>query len=237
MKNVTGITVCHNTKDLIKRAYESVRKWHPDMEIMILDGSDGADPCRAYVQTLQDEHLTVCLCSYNIGHGRGMHELIKMVNTQYALIFDSDIEMLKSPVEAMLKMMESDTYGVGYTEKTGLDGYEYGAKQQHVNAPFMKMLHPYFALIQVSEYFKFAPFVMHGAPWYKSALDIHRRGLTSKIIKEFPGLGHSSGKGWVWTGEPREFIRHDTRGTRDVRIKKHLPEIEPGWDYSPLPEI
>jgi glycosyltransferase involved in cell wall biosynthesis len=200
------------------------------MKLIIIDGSDVSDPCRAYVESLASDITTVGVYGYNIGHGRGLNAGISLVRTKFVLIFDSDIVMLKSPVEQMLAMMEEDTYGVGYTEKTGFDGFEYGARPHHKNQGFMLMLHPYFALVQVKNYYKFEPFIHHGAPWFKSALDIHRQGLTSKIIKEFPGLGHSSGKGWVWTGEPREYIKHDTRGTRDVRIEKHLPEIEPGWE-------
>jgi hypothetical protein len=234
---ITGITVCSNTKDLVQRAYESVRKYHPEMLIIIVDGSDPSDPCRAYVESLTSPYTMLILAGYNIGHGRGMDLAIRQVKTKYALIFDSDIEMLKSPVEGMLALMESDTYGVGYTEPTGEDGFEYGAHPHHKNEKVTRYLHPYFMLLQVSEYYKYAPFVQHGAPCYKTMVDIKRRGLSDKILKEFLGLGHSSSAGWNWTGIPREFIRHDTRGTRDVRLKKRLPEIEGGWDYSPLPKI
>lgn len=220
----------HNTVRLLTEAVESIRRFHPEMQMIIIDGSDPSDECYSYVVSLSSEFTTVGVCGYNIGHGRGLAEGMKLVKTKFALIFDSDIVMLKSPVEAMLNMMSEDTYGVGYTEKTGFDGFEYGSKSHHKTQGYMYMLHPYFALVNVANYFKFAPFVHHGAPWFKSALDIHNQGLTSKIIKEFPGLGHSSGKGWVWEGQPREFIKHDTRGTRDVRVKKHLPEIEPGWE-------
>lgn len=235
--DITGITVCHNSKELIQKAYESVRKFHPDMRIIIIDGSDPLDECREYVKSLKSPITTVYLALKNIGHGRGMDLALKMTATKYALIFDSDIIMHKSPVEKMLAMMEKDTYGVGYLEKTGFDGFEYGAKTHHFQQGFMYMLHPYFMLLQVSEYFKYYPFVQHGAPCYKAALDIHRRGLTSKIIKEFPGLGHSSGIGWNWKGEPREYIEHHTAGTRNLRRSKGLPEIEGDWDRSPLPKI
>ena len=60
--------------------------------------------------------------------------------------------------------------------------------------------------------------------------EIKRQGLSDKILIEFPGLGHSSSSGWTWTGEPREYIQHDTRGTRDIRKSKRLPEIDPGWE-------
>lgn len=231
MKNITGIVVTHNTKMLFQEAYESVRKYHPEMLIIIVDGSDPSDECRAYVESLASPYTMLMLCPNNIGHGRGMHLALKQVKTKYALIFDSDIVMLKSPVEAMLKMMEPDTFGVGYTEPTGEDGFEYGAHPHHKNETVTRYLHPYFQLIQVSEYFKYPPYVHHGAPCVHTMNAIKRAGLSDKIIKEFPGLGHSSSAGWNWTGAPREFIKHDTRGTRDVRTSKHLPEIEGGWIY------
>lgn len=227
---VTGITVCYNSKELIQKAYESVRNFHPEMMIIIVDGSDERDDCRSYVRSLHSQYTTLLLAKNNIGHGRGMDLALKMVKTKYALVFDSDIVMHKSPVNKMLEMMENDTYGVGYLEKTAYDGFEYGAKSHHFQQGFMYMLHPYFMLLQVSEYFKFHKFVHHGAPCFKAALDIHRSGLTSKIIKEFPGLGHSSGIGWNWKGEPREYIEHHTAGTRKLRRSKGLPEIEQGWE-------
>jgi glycosyltransferase involved in cell wall biosynthesis len=166
MKEVTGITVCYNSKELIQKSYESVRKFHPKMRIIIIDGSDERDACREYVRLLQSPVTTVYLARNNIGHGRGMDLALKMVMTKYALVFDSDIIMLKSPLEKMLAMMVPDTYGVGYLEKTGFDGFEYGAKPQHFQQGYMYMLHPYFMLLQVSEYFKFHRFVHHGAPCF-----------------------------------------------------------------------
>jgi len=223
--------VCWNTKELIEQAYNSVRKFHPDMPIIIIDGSDPGDPCASYVKDLASNITTVVSPRYNIGHGRGMCMGINQTKTKYALIFDSDIEMLKSPVDQMLKMMEEDTFGVGYIEKTGFDGFEYGARQKHKNEKWMPYLHPYFQLININNYRKFHPYVHHGAPCYLTMLDIYKRGLSDKLIKEFPGLGHSSGQGFNWKGEPREYIRHDTRGTRGFRVSRKLSEIEGKWEY------
>ena len=230
MSDITAVVVCSNTKLLMEMAYDTFRKFHPDMQMIIFDGSNSNDPCCSYVCSLASDITTVGVYGYNIGHGRGMDAAIRMVKTRFALIFDSDVVFHKSPVEKMLNLMEEDTYGIGYLEKTGYDGFEYGAKPHHKNEGFMYMLHPYFHLLNVRNYFKYHPYVHHGAPCFKAALDIHRRGLTGKIIKEFPGLGHSSGKGWVWTGEPREYIEHHPAGTRTIRRNKGFPEIEGQWE-------
>lgn len=236
MSDITGITVCSNTVSLIERALTSVRQFHPDMNIIVVDGSTMNDPCQVYVRGLRDEHTHPIICGHNIGHGRGMDLAMHKVQTKYALIFDSDIIMHKSPVEAMLAMMEDDTYGVGYIEPTGEDGFEYGAKSEHKGTRPVRYLHPYFMLIQVSEYFKWPPYVHHGAPCYMTMTAIHRAGMSEKILKEFPGLGHTAGKGWNWKGEPREYIQHDTRGTRDERVRHRKPEIEAGWVYENRPD-
>jgi glycosyltransferase involved in cell wall biosynthesis len=224
---ITGITVCWNTKDLINRAYESIRKFHPDMPIIIIDGSDPGNPCAAYTRGLVSAFTTVVSLGYNIGHGRGLCMGIDKAKTPYALVFDSDIEMLKSPVTAMLTMMESDTFGVGYIEKAGHDGFVYGV-HPHVEGP-MPYLHPFFQLIDIRNYRKFHPYVHHGAPCYLTILDIHKRGLSGKIIKQFPGLSHTDGRGCNAAGVPAEHIRHDTQGTRGTRMAKGLPDIERGW--------
>jgi hypothetical protein len=230
LKDVTGIVVTHNTKSLIQAAYESVRKFHPDMRIIIIDGSDSTDECYSYVKSLSGQLTTIAIADYNIGHGRGMHAGICLTQTPFALIFDSDIVMVKSPVEEMLKMMEPDTYGIGYLEKTGFDGYEYGAKSHHKKQGFMWMMHPYFHLIQISQYHRFNPYVHHGAPCFKAALDIHNRGLTKKILKPFPGLGHTSGKGWCWQSVEGIYVKHETAGTRKDRVRRGKQEIEQGWE-------
>jgi len=229
VKDITGITVCYNTKDLIARAYNSVRKFHPNIPIIIIDGSDSNNSCATYVKTLASSLTIVKSLGYNIGHGRGMHMGIGLVKTKYALIFDSDTEMLKSPVNQMMKMMEEDTFGVGYIEKTDFGGYEYGVRPQHTKQGLMLYLHPYFQLINIKNYHKFHPYVHHGAPCHLTMLDIHNRGLSNKILKNFPSLGHSAGKGFNWEGVPREYIRHDVQGTRKYRVQHGLPAIEGGW--------
>jgi len=223
-QEVTGITVCYNTKDLIERAYNSVRKFHPDMPIIIIDGSDPKNPCASYVKSLVSDKTKVISLGYNIGHGRGLCMGINQAKTKYALIFDSDIEMLKSPVSQMLGMMEKDTYGVGYNEKAGFDGFVYGIHRHHAQEGWMFYLHAFFQLINIANYKKFHPYVHHGAPCYLAMLDIHKRGLSNKILKEFPGLGHSK-------GASREYIRHELNGTRGLRQRKGLAPIEGGWEF------
>jgi hypothetical protein len=140
---------------------------------------------------------------------------IEKAKTPYALIFDSDIEMLKSPIEDMLAMMEEDTFGIGdIDEKSNLNPYVYG---KHTPAEgWVRYLHPYFQLIDIRNYKKFHTYVHHGGPCCWAMLDIHNQGLSGKILKQFPGIN--------------EFIRHEFMGTRNIRMAKRLPEIEGDWE-------
>ncbi len=220
---VTGITVCWNTKDLIERAYNSIRKFYPDMPIIIIDGSDVGDPCAAYVRGLASDKTTVVQPGYNIGHGRGMHMGIEKATTPYVLMFDSDTELLEPFIPAMLAMMEEDTFGVGYVEKIGYDGFVYGVHPHLEGA--LPCLHPYFHLIDIRNYKKYYPYVHHGMPVYLTMLDIHKKGLSGKIIKQFPGL--------VNHGPDSKLVKHDvSSGTGDRRKAKGLSHIEGAWVYN-----
>jgi glycosyltransferase involved in cell wall biosynthesis len=229
-KQITGVTVVYNSKDLIKTAYESIRKFHPTMEIIIVDGSSINNPCYDYVSSLASKYTFPFQVGYNIGHGRGMCSGLYYVKTPFVLFFDSDIEMLKSPIKSMMEVFEEDTFGVGYIEKTGFDGYEYGIRPDHAKQDWMPYLHPYFQLVKIENYRKYHPYIHHGAPCTATMYDIYKKGLSNKILKGFPGLGHSSGEGFTWKGIPREFIRHDVAGTRKICKKSFNVEIQGVWE-------
>lgn len=215
ISDITGITVCSNTKSFMEQAYNSVRKFHPDIPIVIINGSDLDDPCAFYIKNLTSDLTTIISPGYNIGHGRGMCMGIDRAKTKYALIFDSDIEMLKSPLSLMLPMMEDDTFGIGLIVKKGFDGYDYGVKLQHKETGYMLYLHPYFQLINISNYKSFHPYVHHGAPCYLTMRDIHKKGLSNKIIKEFPNLGN--------------YVKHYGQITRQHRKSMGLRSIVGNW--------
>jgi len=230
-EDVTALTVTYNTKELFEKCYNAFRRFHPTMKLIIVDGSTRSDSCYHYVQSLSSQITQVLHLDRNIGHGRGLCLGIEHIKTPFMLLFDSDTEILKSPVSAMLDMMEDDTYGVGNIEKTALDGFEWGAKPHHKGQESIRYLHPFFCLIQLKEYRKYRSFIHHGAPAINTMLDIHRKGLGNKILKEFLGLHHTSGRGFVWEGKPSEWVKHDTQGTRVVVRKKLKKEdIEGKWD-------
>ena len=154
VQNITGITVCYNTKDFMKAAYDSIRKFHPDMPIVVVNGSDLNDPCTLYLSSIRSNNTKVMAMGRNIGHGRGLDYGIRRVNTKYAMLFDTDIEMLKSPVKQMLNKMEDDSFGIGSVSKIGYDGNNCGKSKGHKIKGCLSYLHPFFQIINVANYLK-----------------------------------------------------------------------------------
>ena len=213
---ITAVTVTYNTRDIFQRAYESVRRFHPDMRIIIIDGSDPQNDCYKYVSGLADEKTRVFHANKNVGHGRGLAAAISYVETPYFITMDSDIEMVESPLEAMLGMMEDRTCVVGHAEEVDTGGFNYGKRKHVMNEGKFTYIHPYFSLYQLKEYKKYAPFCHHGAPAINIMFDINRKNMVDKALKIFPGLGHSG-----------EFVRHDGRGTKAPIEGNWAPVLSP----------
>ena len=210
---VTGITVCYNTKGLMQRAYDSVRKFYPEMKMIIIDNSDRIDSCAVYVESLRKNELNqVIVPGRNIGHGPGMNLALQRCETKYALIFDSDIKLDRDCLPQMLELINDDIFGVGKIVHVSMDGNN--GRPKYTNAKAMKYyayyskprrnftfpyLHPFFQLVNVEKYKLQKPYVHHGAPCLKTMLDIYTRRLSNKLLVDFPVDDH---------------VTHEGRGTR-----------------------
>jgi hypothetical protein len=199
------------------------------MQLIIIDGSDRADACFDYVASLKGGANMVYQLGRNIGHGRGMHFALERCPTAQALCFDSDIVMLASPLESMQAMLTPETYGVGWVYEIGRDGYDFGTPERNhlERIPYM---HPYFMLLNIRQYFRFKPFVHHGAPCYKAMIDLHDSKQGHRL-RSCPLLtGHTSGEGINWRGTPNAYIQHDFGGTRAANRINGKKEIDGVWE-------
>ncbi|MHA1360648.1 MAG: glycosyltransferase [Candidatus Helarchaeota archaeon] len=216
VQDITGITVCYNTKGFMEIAYNSIRKFHPDMPILIINGSDLNNPCTLYLYSIMSKNTEIVMMGYNIGHGRGLDFGINRVKTKYAMLFDTDIKMLKSPVNEMLGLMDDNSFGVGKIIKIGYDGIDCGKRSYHKTEGCLLYLHPFFQIINIANYKKYHRYVHHGAPCYLTMIDIHKKKLSKKILKEFPNL--------------KSYIKHYSKGTRNYRRSVGLKQIVGQWE-------
>lgn len=226
---MTGICVTYNTAELFKTAFESFRRFHPHMDFTIIDNSDRSDPCWHYVESIKNV-ANVIHTDANIGHGRGLDLGLRRCGDDLAVVFDSDIVMLRSPLAQMTAMMDSETYGIGWITTIGHDGFDFGTPDRGHTIP-IPYLHPYFAMINVAQYMKYHPFVHHGAPWFKTAIQLFEMGLSDKLLKSCDALtGHSMGYGINWRAQIPTHIRHDFGGTRAMNRRRGKREIDGKWE-------
>lgn len=226
--DITALSVVCNTTDYVRKMYRAFRHFHPGMKLLILDNSDKDNDCQMYLNKIASTKTFIYRFNKNMGHGRALNYGISKVSTPFVLIMDSDTQIIKSPVKEMLQMMDRDTYGVGWVTEIGKDGYDFGTWKHHMKP--VRYLHPYFCLISRYWFYEFPPFVHHGAPFYKTMVEIDRQ-KKGRMLKQLPGLnGHTEGKGMNWEGTPSEYVLHPFGGTRKVLKEMGKEEIEWPWE-------
>lgn len=202
INSVTAVCVVYNTKDLIQIAYESFRRFYPEVPMLIIDGSD--DDSREYVIGLIDPNLGLVLTE-NKGHGPGLHTGMTKAETDYVYLMDSDTEMSRpGMLEEMIRIMESlRAYGIGKIMGVTPSGKNipYGAPE------CVRYLHPAVCIIDRLGYGNYTKFGHHGAPLIGAMKDIKTRGEADKILIDFP---------------VDDYVHHSWRGTRD-KHEIHLP--------------
>lgn len=149
---VTIVIVNYNTPDLLKACVESIRKFYPTVEIIIVDGSEDDSVSRA----MRSDYTFTMPVGFNMGHGPGMNFAIRACETDFVLLCDSDVTIDKAGViEEMLKIPPY-AYGIGQVVEVN----EHGGNVEKG----IRYLHPHFALINRDAYHLFPEFINHGAP-------------------------------------------------------------------------
>jgi GT2 family glycosyltransferase len=173
---ITAVSVVYNTKGLIQRAIESIRKFYPKMDFLIIDGSDMWDDCYWYLESIKSDETRVIHAHRNIGHGSGMHLAMELLNSEYVLFFDSDVEMYQPCIDEMKALFNDGIYGVGTVSDYVIDDMIGEAKIEKTGE-MIKLLNPYFCIIKQDEYFKYAPIISNEAPLVLVWHDLHRKGI------------------------------------------------------------
>lgn len=196
MKNVSFVIVSYCTRDLLRRAYNSVRIHYPESPIIIIDGSPVGDPCFHLVNDIKRHHLMCMTLKHNIGHGRGMDIGIRSAKTPFVIVMDSDAEIQQKCVDKMIALMTPSHFGAGLVLRTTDDGIN------DDDGP-VKYLHPYFAVINRENYLQCPPFIHHGAPCIETM-----RFLGATFMFELAEF------------DVKKYILHKWKGTRRLQPKE-----------------
>lgn len=195
MKDIICIIVSYQAMNLLKECVDSLRKVHPELKILIVDGSIPGSKCYEYVRGIRDKNIRKVQVEYNIGHGNGMRLGINMTTEKYILLCDSDVVVKKDCITTMHAIVDAKTYGVGQVVKVN-------AKGENCKNGF-DYLHPHFAMISRAQYYAHQKFIHHGAPLIKTMNEINKR--KSARLKNFP---------------VSRFVIHKERGTRALNPKE-----------------
>jgi hypothetical protein len=177
INNLTGLVVSYN-QDCVITAIESIRRFYPELPLIIVDGST-EKKVREFFDNL-DNCQTVYV-DFNISHGRGLHLGITISPTEYVLCFDTDIEMIEPCVEKMLELFKLDTLMVGKTVKLAQKSH---GVDLHDGSDFT-YIYPHFHIINRYNYRKYYPYIHSGAPGQILLPQIKELGL-ERVLKPFP---------------------------------------------------
>jgi len=170
---ISGVVVSYQGWELLDRALKSVEKFYPDLDILVIDGSPDGET-REYVKGLDNK----LLLDFNISHGRGLHLGITIAPTDYVLCFDSDIEIIKPPLDGMMELMDDETFGIGRTLQLPCMNWNLDIGKN------VTYLYPHFHIINRHVYRKFLPYVHSAAPGQITFIDIAKQNKES-VLKHF----------------------------------------------------
>src|SRR5215510_13885185 len=105
---ITVLTVNHNTLDFLKLLVQSVRKFRGQVpiEIMVID-NQSTDGSREWAAAQPD--VEAHLLTSNTGHGPGLDCGLRLVNTRFVLVLDSDAHLQRFDWDAdLIKLYQSE---------------------------------------------------------------------------------------------------------------------------------
>ncbi len=188
------VIVCYQTPELIVKAVSSVVT-AKGVRVMIVDNSpDGSECYKECDKLALYKNVDVIHTGENIFHGPALNKGIDALTTEYICVMDSDAEVLDHDVFDICTGILGDKsiYAVGGS----VENVKKGNKPYYGVA--FDYLKPWFGMLRMENFYRFSPFVHHGAPWCQSMLDI--KG-TMKVVR-MPDAGN--------------YVRHESAGTHKV---------------------
>ena len=175
LDDIAVVIANYKSKDLTQRAFETFRKFYPDVLVYIVDNGSGDDSTE-YINNCTDDKLIKIINPANYGHGVALHQVADATDRRFLFTLDSDTITHKGGfMELMLEEMEADpmTYAVGVeceTDRNGFNTYTGGPGA-------VRYIHPQSSLYDLQIYATLRPFIHHGAPCIENMIDANVRGL------------------------------------------------------------
>ncbi len=219
---VTFLICQKNTKVLIQLALESLLRFYPDVNILVVD-DDSTDDSKLYLQykELVTPNLKVWYKGEPyLGHGGNLHEaIVNLIETEYVMVMDSDVIIERGGfLEEMLEEFKLNTklYAIGTLQ---ISSYKNNGGEPDTVDDVTLYPNPQLSLFHVPTYHELdAPFILDGTPLILNAKAAKDAGLDVKYYPTDLYTSHNSGSSW---SEPRTIWMDD----HDVKIRPFLTVI------------
>jgi glycosyltransferase involved in cell wall biosynthesis len=203
------LTVNYNTPELCERLVRSIRQFYNN-EIVIVDGSKS----RLYKQ-LDNRLKAYCNVNihhfrYNIHHGNGLTYGFKTINSDFILVLDSDVVVLKNGFIERLLNEFTHGYGIGSIQHMDDNGFRVPKGIQY--------LHPACMLVRRSEIFNWPLPIHHGSPMIEAMKAIHNEEKSGELLIHAEWLTKD------FRDAQKEYILHDWEGTVNRTGGYHLTD-------------
>ncbi|MEM1271936.1 MAG: glycosyltransferase [Bacteroidota bacterium] len=171
--DTTAIIVNYATPDLTRMAVWSLRGAYSDLPIVVVDAGSPDDSVDQLRLLATQTSIRLIEEPKNVHHGPGMDLVLRQIDTDWGLVFDSDCILYRPGLLEMLHERSAGAYMVG--QRLAIDKMGYPARE---NAPVFDYVHPKCALVHRETYHTLPPFEKHGVPCLTNELEAQRRHLS-----------------------------------------------------------
>ncbi len=161
---VTAVIINFRTPDLLEHAAASVRRYYPDLPLLLIDNGSG-DTSPDLMRSLRDGSpatTEVLLNDRNLHHGPAMDQALRHLQTPYVFFLDSDAEILHPGIlEEMFSAIASIPLHYAVGKKIFMNSRGFDVPESPSATPYIR---PICMLIHRARYRELPPFEKHGAP-------------------------------------------------------------------------
>lgn len=193
--SVTAVVINFQTPDLTRRAVASLRRWYPDLPLLLIDnGSKDDSSTRLHALAGESTATTTLLRnSRNLHHGPAMDQALHCLSTDEVFFLDSDCVIVKEGIlERLLEALHSDGRAYAAGKRIFMNSRGFDVAPGPRAHPYIR---PICMLLRRRTYLTLPPFRRHGAPCLHNMRAAVAAGLR---------LAHVP---------VEEYVQHEGRGT------------------------
>lgn len=194
---VTVVIINYRTPDLLETAVESLRRFYPDVRLMLIDNGSHDGQSLAVLEDWKSRHpetTEFLLNATNLHHGPAIDQAMRHAVTPFVLFLDSDCEVLKEGfIEQMvgIGLAFPLSYAIGKLIWMDRRGFDLPAGIPEA-IPYIR---PICMLLRRDVYLTLPKAERHGTPCLSNFREASRRGF---LLLHFP---------------VEDYIHHKGRGT------------------------